>query len=221
MSTPKPFSYGRALLVDDHDIVCEGVKSLLQKSSLFRTIDFVTTLQAVFEELESEDTDLLIMDLNLGDSCGSQVIREISETYPKLKILVLSMYPENPYAIHCIHEGAHGYLHKSQVLEKLIPAVHTVMNEEKIFLSDEYAETLSFGTEVSKKDSPLITQLSEREFEVYNLIVDGLSFKEIARRLNISPKTVSAHHAHILDKLLLSNTTQLIHFALHSQAGKS
>lgn len=201
------------LIADDHDIVCAGVKSILRQYAKVRSIDHVMNYQDLIQQIEKYRYDVLILDLNLGAHNGIHIIRELTDELPDLKILVLSMYPEDPYAIQCVHEGARGYVNKTKVLTELIPALEKI-DKGSVYLSEQYEDNLLYGTELEKKNQTSLAQLTQREFEIYNLIVSGVSFKEIAQRLNISPKTVSAHHTNILQKLSLSNTNQLIHFAL-------
>jgi DNA-binding NarL/FixJ family response regulator len=201
------------LIADDHDIVCAGVKSILRQYTKIGSIDQVMSYSHLMEHINDGHYDILILDLNLGDHNGIHIIRELTDEYPSMKILVLSMYPEDPYAIQCIHEGAGGYVNKTKVLTELIPALEKI-EKGKIYLSAQYEDNLLYGTELSKKKRSSLTQLTQREFEIYNLIVSGISFREIADQLNISPKTVSAHHTNILQKLSLSNLNQLIHFSL-------
>lgn len=201
------------LIADDHDIVCTGVKFLLQEQPIFDVIDQALNHDALMQCLNQKKYQLLILDLNLGNHHTMHDIRYLSEQFPLMKILVLSMYPEDPYAMQCIHEGASGYVMKTHVQHELIPAIEAVM-DNRIYISSKYRETLSYGMELLKKEKPSLSTLSPREFEIYSMIVSGISFKEIASTLNISAKTVSAHHTHILQKLSLSSTAQLIHFSL-------
>ncbi len=206
------------LIVDDHDIVCAGIKALLEKCRLCQINELDTTgsYSDMIQLLKKKSYDLLILDLHLGAVNTFNRIRKIAQAYPKMKILVCSMYPEDPYAIECIREGAVGYLHKQHVLESFKDAIDTIINGET-YINPEYAQCLKYGTVLTKRQKPSLTVLSKREFEICHYIVSGLSFKEIAKQLNISAKTVSAHHAHILEKLSLSNTAQLIHFVLQHQ----
>lgn len=204
------------LVADDHDIVCAGVKSLLKKCPKIEHVDAATNYHQMMQQIEAYQYEILILDLNYGDHSGIAIIRELTDSYPQMKILVLSMYPEDPYAIQCIHEGAKGYVHKAKVLDELVLACKKIIAGE-VFISPEYEKNLFYGTELTKQEQSPLSLLTSREFEIYNLIVSGVSFKEIAHKLCISPKTVSAHHANILHKLELSNTNQLIHFALQHQ----
>jgi len=202
-----------SIVADDHDIVRAGVKSLLRTSEHFNIDDEASSFTELMERLKADTFDILIVDLNMGDQNGLRAIRQITDLYPDMYVLVLSMFPEEPYALYSLHEGAHGYLHKSKVIEDLCPALNKIVSGKR-YISPEYEETLQYGLDLTKQKEHKLASLSPREFEVYNLIVSGMSFKDIAQKLNLSPKTVSAHHAHILEKLSLSNVNQLIHFAL-------
>ncbi len=203
------------LIVDDHDIVSAGMKALLKKCKSCETnvIETALNYDEMMEKLNEKRYDLMILDLHLGNVNSYNSIRQLSDDYPEMKILVCSMYPEDPYAIECIHEGASGYLHKTNVLHSFQDAISTILKDE-VYINPQYIQCLDYGTAIEKKEVASLNSLSKREFEICHYIVSGLSFKEIAEKLDISPKTVSAHHAHILDKLSLSNTSQLIHFVL-------
>jgi DNA-binding NarL/FixJ family response regulator len=200
------------LIVDDHDIVCTGVISLLKKHQPCYDVDYALNYEELMALISSKKYKILILDLNLGKYNSMHIIRELTDKYPFMKILVLSMYPEDPYALQCINEGARGYVNKKNVTTELIPALEKI-SQNKIYCSYAYENTLLLGTKLSKKNQPSLSSLSQREFEIYNLIISGMSFKDIAHKLNISAKTVSAHHANILQKLSLSNTMQLFQYA--------
>lgn len=207
------------LIVDDHDIVGAGIKVLLEKCQSYENnmIDIAVDYSGMMHFLKERSYNLLILDLHLGDVNTFSSIRKISNAFPAMKILVCSMYPEDPYAIECIREGAAGYLHKRHVLESFKDAIETI-TKGGIYIDPQYVQCLSYGTAVEKREKPSLNVLSKREFEICHYIVSGLSFKEIAKKLDISSKTVSAHHAHILEKLSLSNTAQLIHFMLQHKS---
>jgi len=206
------------LIVDDHDIVSAGMKALLKKCELYHpeSIDTASTYTTMCTLLSQHAYDLLILDLHLEEMNMFAHIRSLSAQYPDMKIVICSMYPEDPYAVACVHEGAAGYLHKTKVLHAFKTAMRTVL-EGKIYIDPEHESALHFGTEMQKQEQASLNILSKREFEICHHIASGMSFKEIAQKLDISPKTVSAHHAHILDKLSLSNTAQLIRFMLQHE----
>jgi DNA-binding NarL/FixJ family response regulator len=207
------------LIVDDHDIVSAGIKALLKKYELCETenIDTASTYNMMLALLNRQDYDLLILDLHLGDVNTFKYIRPLKAQFPDMKILVCSMYPEDPYAIECIHEGALGYLHKTKVLDSFKNAFMTVFKGDT-YIDPQYAQCLSYGMEMEQSSTPSLNKLSKREFEICNYIVSGMSFRQIAEKLEISSKTVSSHYAHILEKLSFTNMVQLIHFMLQHES---
>jgi len=206
----------KVLVVDDHQIVCKGVRYTLTDRKDIKIAAEANSFSQLRNFLDDDTYDLLIMDLQLGDKNGVHAVREISDAFPKLKILVLSMLPEDPYAIQSIHSGAMGYVNKSTMLDDLICAIDKVLDGE-IYLSRIYKESLPYGTLLCKTAKSSIATLSKRESEVYTLLSNGLSYKEIAEYLQIQPKTISTYRMRILEKLDLSNTTQLLQHAFHSQ----
>ena len=203
------------LIVDDHDIVCAGIKALLKKCQAcdIHEIDTVCNYDGILEFLKEKSYNLLILDLHLGDVNTFSSIRKISKAYPEMKILVCSMYPEDPYAIECIREGAVGYLNKRNILTSFQETIDTII-KDKTYIDPEYTQCFNDSALIEIQQKPSLNILSKREFEICHYIVSGLSFKEIALKLDISSKTVSTHHKHILEKFSFSNTAQLIDFVL-------
>lgn len=207
------------LVADDHEIVRSGIKFTIESEEQFYIEDEASSYDELKQLLSTKHYSLLILDLNLGDKNGIQTIKEISKRYEDLPILVLSMFPEDPYALQSIHAGAMGYLNKKIVSQELRYAIHMIMNG-KIYINQAYKETLPYGTDLGRSNKNSITTLSQREYEVYTLLVSGISSKEIAQKLELSQKTISTYRTRILEKLSLSNTTQLIHFALQNDLGE-
>lgn len=210
----------QVIIADDHEIVRIGAKFILMPQSDYCIVSEASSFVDLVAILESTPCDILIMDLNLGDQNGIPAIREISDRFPHLLILVVSMFPEDPYGLQSIQAGAKGYLNKKRTSQEMLKAVETITRGQH-YLSEEYAETLLYGTPLEKRKSRSIDTLSRREFEVYEMIVTGMSYKEIAETLSLSPKTISTYRTRILEKLSLQNINQLIHFSLHTTLGKS
>lgn len=205
------------IIADDHQIVCKGIFYILSDRKDIKIDTEVNSFTELSYALKNNTYELLIMDLQLGDKNGVHAVQEISDLYPHLKILVLSMLPEDPYALQSIHAGAAGYLNKSTMLNDLICAIQNIISGE-IYLNQSYASSLPYGTPLEKTSKHTIATLSKREFEVYTLLTMGITYKEIAKRLNVHPKTISTYRMRILAKLELSNNTQLIQHALHTQS---
>jgi len=207
------------IVADDHEIVRCGVRFILEPNHKYSIKAEASSFGQLIEVLASESCDILILDLNMGDQNGVQTVRTISDLYPQLKILVLSMFPEDPYAIKSIHAGASGYLSKKILIKELEYAMEIVTKGE-VYLSDSYSSTLPYGMSLTKSKIRPIHSLSSREQEVYQMIVSGISNKAISQTLNLSPKTISTYRTRILEKLSLSNINQLIHFALQNELGE-
>jgi len=210
----------KLIIADDHEIVRCGIRFELEKYNIFEIKGEASNFVELLELLHKNSYDLLVLDLNMGDQNGISTIRKISDEFPSLMILVLSMFPEDPYAIKSIHAGASGYLNKKVLGEELKNAIDTILNG-KVYLNPKYEDMLLYGTNLSKNSIRAIDTLSEREYLVYKMTTSGISNKEIAETLNLSPKTISTYRTRILEKLSLNNINQLIHYALQDDLGKS
>lgn len=202
----------RVAIADDHEIVRNGLKMLIDKEEDMQVEVEASSCSDLTALLKETDIDLLILDLNLGDINGVESIEHVSKLFPGLSILVLSTYPEEPYAIQTFKAGASGYLNKTVISSELIKAIHKI-TEGKKYISESLAENLAYGFSLEKSDTDPIELLSKREFEVLSLIASGQSYKEIAGKLDLSPKTVSTYRTRILEKLNLTSTAQLLRFA--------
>jgi len=200
------------LIADDHEIVRSGLTMMIEPQ-----VDMVVKANASsYEELtdllRDKTFNLLILDLNLGDKNGLECIQSVNESRPDLPILVLSAYPEEPYALQAFRAGASGYLNKAVISSELIRAIRTVAQGKK-YVSPTLEESLLYGTDLEKKETAMTSALSKRELEVLSMIAESKSYKEIASALGVSPKTVSTYRTRILEKLNLSSTSELLRFA--------
>jgi len=207
-------------VADDHELIRNGLEMIIGARK-----DMQVTLQAasyreLLDALANKHVDLLLLDLNLGDINGLATIEEIHTRHPSLPILVLSAYPEEVYALRAFKSGARGYLNKSVVSSELIDAITTVLKGEK-YISRTFEEILPLGTDLNPEKKAIGNLLSKREFEVFNLIAQGKSPKEIAEEMALSPKTVSTYRTRILDKLSLESTAQLQRFAYEIFSGNT
>ncbi len=202
----------RIAVADDHEIVRSGLVMLIDQHKEMQVEVQASSYSELMVLLQNENYDLLILDLNLGDKNGLESIENVSHSFPTLPILVLSTYPEDPYAIQTFKAGASGYLNKTVISSELIKAIRKI-TEGKKYISESLAENLAYGFSLEKSGKNPIELLSKREFEILALIAAGQSYKEIALKLNLSPKTVSTYRTRILEKLNLSNNSQLLRFA--------
>lgn len=202
----------RVAIADDHEIVRNGLIMLIDQEKDMEVQVEASSCTELISKLKKECADLLILDLNLGDKNGIESIENVSNLFPELPILVLSMYPEEPYAIQTFKAGASGYLNKTVISSELIKAIHKITSGKK-YISESLAENLAYGFSLEKSNKDPIELLSKREYEVLSLIASGQTYKDIASKLDLSPKTVSTYRTRILEKLNLTSTAQLLRFA--------
>jgi len=202
----------RIAIADDHEIVRHGLMMLIDKEKNMQVEVEASSYSELIARLKEVSVDLLILDLNLGDTNGVESIENVSKLFPTLPILVLSTYPEEPYAIQTFKAGASGYLNKTVISSELIKAIHKITTGKK-YISESLAENLAYGFSLEKSNTDPVELLSKREYEVLSLISSGQSYKEIAAKLDLSPKTVSTYRTRILEKLNLTTTAQLLRFA--------
>ncbi len=200
------------LIADDHELIRTGIRLLLEKEEDIRVAGEVSTFTQLRQKIEETGCDLLILDLNLGDRNGVETVEGISALFPSLPILVLSSFPEEQYALQSFRAGASGYLNKTVFSGELLRAIRKIASGKK-YVSESLAETLVCGVSLEKSSRDPLELLSRREFEVLTRICTGRTYKEIADELGLSPKTVSTYRTRLLEKLELTSTVQLVHYA--------
>jgi two-component system, NarL family, invasion response regulator UvrY len=202
----------KVVIVDDHSVVREGVKRILADTEDISVVDEAANGNEAIKIVTNRDCDLLLLDLSLPDIGGFDVLRVIRDKKPTLPILILSMFPEEDYALRALKEGASGYLNKASMPDELIRAIHTTIRN-RVFVSETLGEILV--REKTGKTGRLIhDSLSEREFQIFRMIVSGKPIKAIARDLSIAPTTVSTYRSHILTKMNMTSNTELVRYAL-------
>lgn len=199
------------LLVDDHAVVRKGLKAILEEEFATLTVDEAGSGQECLDQLARKAVDAVILDINLPDTNGLELLKRLRTDAPLMPVLVLSIYPEDQYGTRMMRSGASGYLPKSSAPEKLIEALKSIMRGER-YLSDDLAKRLATkpGTPPAEKPEE---SLSDREYQVFQSIVAGKTLTEIAKDLSLSVKTVSTHRKHILDKLGMQTNADLVGFA--------
>jgi DNA-binding NarL/FixJ family response regulator len=209
-------AHTRILVVDDHELVRNGLMQLIQRQSGWEVVgeaeDTVTAMQLAREQCPN----VAIVDLRLATGDGLELIRQLKTACPGIRILVSSMQEERLYAERALHAGALGYVSKQQPVRQLLAAIENVIHG-KVYLSPKMTEfMLSRAASGGSVEQPSIEQLSDREMQVYELLGRGLSVKEIAMHLHLSPKTVEYHRQRIKEKLRLPSSSSLLqHATLH------
>ena len=202
----------RLVLADDHTIVREGLKQLLGAAGDLQVVGEAQNGHEVIERIRALDFDVLLLDMSMPGKSGIELIRQVHAEKPKLRILVLSMHEEHQYAVRAIRAGAAGYLTKESASRQLVDAIHKVA-AGGAFISSEVAQQLALGA-MPGATGPLHATLSDREFQIFQLIASGKSVSDIAERLNLSVKTVSTHKANVLQKMNMSTQAELIRYSL-------
>jgi DNA-binding NarL/FixJ family response regulator len=202
----------RVVIADDHLILREGLKQLLLAASGLDVVGEAGDGHEVLQNVRSSDFDVLLLDMSMPGKSGIELIKQVKAEKPKLRILVLSMHEEHQYAVRAIKAGASGYLTKESASTQLVSAIRKVA-AGGAFISAEVAEQLALAA-MPHAEGPLHATLSDREYQVFRLLVAGVAVSDIATQLNLSAKTVSTHKARLLEKLNVANQTELIHYAL-------
>lgn len=200
------------IIADDHELIQAGLSTIIDKVEGMQVNTMASSYAELLVFLKKGLYDLLIMDLNLGDKNGLETVESIIDMFPKIPILVLSMFPEEQYAVPALKVGASGYLNKNVFSLELIKAIEKI-NSGKKYISEALSENLTYGLSLDKGSHNPTEVLSKREFEVLSLIGSGKTYKEIAAELVLSPKTISTYRRRILEKLGLTRSAQLIRYA--------
>lgn len=202
----------KILVIDDHEVVRRGVKQILEEAFPQVEVGEADTGQEGIAAVQQEPWDLAIVDISLPDQSGLELLCELHSTAPQLPLMVLSLHPEQQYAVRAFRAGAKAYLTKQTAPEELARDVKQVLTG-RMYVTASLGERMAGGL-IKNPTSPDHHTLSEREFEVLVLLAQGQSVKHIAQSLGLSIKTVSTYRARLLDKLQLSTTAELIRYAL-------
>ena len=203
----------RIVLADDHAIVREGLKRIVGDVEDFQVVGEAADGTAVMKAVRELDFDVLLLDLSMPGRSGMELIKLVKAEKPRLRILVLSMHQEMQYAVRAIKSGASGYLTKESAPGQLEQAIHKIATGGA-YISAEVAEQLALGAMPGGASGLPHENLSDREFEVFRLLVAGDGVTDIAHKLNLSVKTVSTHKANLMQKLGLANQTELVRYAI-------
>ena len=202
----------RVLVADDHAVVRRGVMQILTEAPGVVVAGEAGTGRQVLEMVREQDYHLLVMDIGMPEGSGLEVLQELQTLAPDLPVLILSVYPEQQYAIRALSAGASGYLTKESAPDELVAAIRVIRRGGKC-VSRSLAQTLA---EDLRRETPAEphARLSNREHQVLTKLAAGSSVSDIAAELALSVKTISVYRARVLDKLQLSSTAEIIRYAL-------
>ena len=209
-------------LVDDHQIVRDGIKSLLMDSSEIHIAGEAMNGLELMEKLEQVKPDVILMDISLPDVSGIELTKQVTQQFPEIKVLILSMYTQEDFITNAIAAGAKGYLPKNTTQQELLNAIIAVYNDKEYY-NDAVSEII-LGNYISsvRKSKDIISEndeeiLTVREKQILKLFVEGLSNPEIADKLFISIRTVESHKNHIMQKLEAKSTVELVKYAIRNK----
>jgi len=205
----------RMLIVDDHQIVRDGVKLYLEKNEKFDIVDEAHNGSEALNKLKEHDIDLVLIDINMEEMNGIEATQKITDDFEGVKVLALTMHNDYQHIKAMMDAGASGYILKNCDEQEMTKAIEAVMQDE-IFYSKEVAQTVmnNLARKKNKTTQPVATPLTPRELEVYKLILEEFSNQEIADKLFISVRTVEVHKRNLMEKTGAKNSTGLVLYAV-------
>jgi len=202
----------KILIADDHAIVRRGLRQILLEEYPSAHVGEVGDAESLITEVVTGDWTLVVCDMNMPGRSGLDALSQIKQIAPQLPVLIMSMYPEDQYALRVLKSGASGYLGKETIHEHLIQAIQTVMLGKK-FITPSIAEKLADAVRDNTDQEPH-ELLSDREFDVFKLLAAGRSVSEIAAQLSLSTTTVSTYRTRIMSKMNIRSNADLTRYAL-------
>jgi len=204
----------QVILCDDHAMVRRGIRDTLTEAVDIQVTAEASSYSEVRDAIRSHPCDVLVLDINMPGRSGLEVLASLRESTSPIKVLVVSMFPEDQYAIRCLRAGAQGYLNKAGDPAELVTAVRTVAQGRK-YVTANVAQMLVDNLNAPESTS-LHASLSEREMQTLLKIASGKRLSDIAEELMLSPKTVSVYRARVLEKLKLTNNSELTVYAIRN-----
>lgn len=205
----------RILIADDHAIVRRGMKQILLEQYPSADVAEAGDAETLVAKVVEGGWDIVITDMNMPGRSGLDALHQIRQIDPALPVLIMSMYPEDQYALRVIKAGASGYLGKETIHDNLVNAIETV-RKGKRFITPSIAEKLADAIDTAKKSEPH-ELLSDREFDVFKLLANGKSVTDIATQLSLSATTVSTYRSRILEKMQMKSNAELARYAVENK----
>ena len=204
----------RILIVDDHSIVREGMKQILADIDDIEVAGEAANGADALAKVQKQPFDLVLLDISMPGRSGLDVLKELKNVQPHLPVLMLSMYPEEQYAVRALRSGASGYLTKESAPDELISAIRKVCKGGK-YVSASLAESMVFTLDSKSEQSPH-EALSDREYQIMCMIASGKAVKDIALELSLSVKTISTYRSRVLTKMHMKTNAEVTRYALQN-----
>jgi two-component system invasion response regulator UvrY len=205
----------RILIADDHPIVREGYKKILSDTPDMVVADEAENGQEVLNYIRKKNYDLILLDISMPGRSGLEILKELKNERPRLPVLILSIYPEEQYAVRAFRAGASGYLTKASAPNELMSAIRKISQGGR-YISSSLAEQLTYYLDADA-EKPLHETLSDREYQVMLMIASGKTVSEIAGELFLSVKTISTYRSHILEKMKMKNNAEITLYAVRNK----
>lgn len=200
-------------IVDDHSLIREGFRKIIEQQPDMAVAGEAGSAKEFFNVFEPGKCDLVVLDITLPDKSGLDVLKDIKQRAPETKVLILSMYPEERYAIRTFKAGASGYISKENAAGTLIKAIRKIISGGK-YVNEQFAEKLAF--EFGDDKSISHKNLSDREYQILVMIGAGKSINEIAEKLMLSINTINTYRARVLDKMNLKSNAEIIRYVIQN-----
>lgn len=202
----------RILIADDHPVVRKGLRQILSEEPDIEVVGEAQNCQEVLELVRKQHWDIVVLDITMPGRGGLDVLKELKHEHPKLPVLMLSVHPENQYAVRALKAHASGYLTKDSAPEELVKAIRKILRGGK-YISLTLADKLAFDLE-AETEKPLHETLSDREYQVMLMIASGKTVSQIAEELSLSVKTIGTYRARILEKMKMKTNAELTHYVI-------
>ena len=212
--SPTKSKLTKILVADDHEIVRKGMGTIISETDDLCLVGEAENGNEVLQKLNELDVDVLVMDFDMPEKNGLDTLLEVKGLFPKLPVLILSIFPEDHYGTRFLKAGASGYLGKASASDQLVVAIRKVAKGGK-YVSSELAEKLATDINKDSEKNPH-EKLTDREFQVFRMLAGGSKLKDIASELCLSINTVSTYRGRILEKMDLKSNADLIHYAIKS-----
>lgn len=205
----------KILIADDHTMFREGLKHILAEYPDLVVADEANNGQEVLDKIWKNNYDMVLLDITIPGMTGLEALKQLKNDKPKLPVLILSMHPEEQYAIRVLRAGASGYLTKESAPDELITAIRKISQGRK-YITPSLAERLASEFEADS-EKPLHDILSDREYQVLRMIAAGKTVKHIAKELSLSIKTVSTYRTRIMEKMKMKTNAEVMHYVIKHQ----
>lgn len=205
----------KILIADDHTMFREGLKHILAEYPDLVVTDEANNGQEVLDKIWKNNYDMVLLDITMPGMTGLEALKQLKSDKPKLPVLILSMHPEEQYAVRVLRAGASGYLTKESAPDELITAIRKISQGRK-YITPSLAERLASEFEADS-EKPLHDILSDREYQVLRMIAEGRTVKDIAKELSLSIKTVSTYRTRIMDKMKMKSNAEVMHYVIKHQ----